>query len=92
MPGACDGLGYTSLMAKLENQDAIFRAALALPQDARADLADKLLESLSEVDNSEIEARWVREAEERISAYERGEIASIPGHEVFAGLRSRQKG
>ena len=79
-------------MAKLENQDAIFRAALALPQDARADLADKLFESLSEIDDPKIDARWAQEAEDRISAYERGEIASIPGNEVFAGLRSRQKG
>jgi putative addiction module component (TIGR02574 family) len=78
-------------MAKLD-QDAIYRAALSLPQDARADLADKLFESLSEVANPDIDARWAREAEDRVSAYERGEIASVPGHEVFAALRSRQKG
>ena len=72
-------------MAMLENRDEIFRAALSLPQDARADLADKLLESLGEVD-----ARWAKEAEDRILAYERGEIAAIPGDEVFAALRSRR--
>jgi hypothetical protein len=72
-------------MATLENRDEIFRAALSLPQDARADLADRLLESLGEVD-----ARWAKEAEDRILAYERGEIAAIPGDQVLAALRSRR--
>lgn len=71
-------------MATLANRDEIFRAALSLPQDARADLADRLLESLGEVD-----ARWAKEAEDRILAYERGEIAAIPGDQVLAALRSR---
>lgn len=72
-------------MATLANRDEIFRAALSLPQDARADLADRLLESLGEVD-----ARWAKEAEDRILAYERGEIAAIPGDQVLAALRSRR--
>jgi len=68
-----------------ENRDDIFRAALSLPPDARADLAKRLLESLGEVD-----ARWAQEAEDRILGYERGEIAALPGDEVFAALRSRR--
>jgi hypothetical protein len=72
-------------MATLANRDEIFRAALSLPQEARADLADRLLESLGEVD-----ARWAKEAEDRILAYERGEIAAIPGDQVLAALRSRR--
>lgn len=72
-------------MATLANRDEIFRAALSLPQEARADLADRLLESLGEVD-----ARWAEEAEDRILAYERGEIAAIPGDQVLAALRSRK--
>ena len=75
-------------MAMPANQDEIFRAALSLPQDARADLADRLLESLGEV--AAVEARWAKEAEDRILAYERGEIAAIPGEQVFAALRSRR--
>lgn len=75
-------------MATLENRDEIFRAALSLPQEARADLADKLLESLGEV--AAVEARWAKEAEDRILAYERGEIAAIPGDQVLAALRSRK--
>lgn len=76
-------------MATLENRDDIFRAALSLPQDARADLADKLLESLGEA--AAVDARWAKEAEDRILAYERGEIAAIPGDQVLAALRSRRR-
>ena len=76
-------------MATLENRDEIFRAALSLPQDARADLADRLRESLSEV-TATVDARWAHEAEDRILAYERGEIAAIPGDRVLAALRSRR--
>ena len=71
-------------MATLANRDEIFRAALSLPRDARAELADRLLESLGEAD-----ARWAKEAEDRILAYERGEIAAIPGDQVLSALRSR---
>jgi hypothetical protein len=71
--------------------DEILRAALALPQEARAELADKLLLSLDDADQDEIDARWAREAEDRISAFERGEISAIPGDEVFVSLKSRRR-
>lgn len=71
--------------------DEILRAALALPQEARAELADKLLLSLDDADQDEIDARWAREAEDRISAYDRGEILAIPGEEVFASLKSHRR-
>lgn len=67
----------------------IFRAALALPQETRAALAEELLESLGDSDRRAIDARWAQEAEARILAFERGEIAAIPGHEVFSAIRSR---
>ncbi|HWN44811.1 MAG TPA: addiction module protein [Thermoanaerobaculia bacterium] len=75
-------------MATLENPDEIFRAALSLPQDVRADLADRLRESLGEV--AAVDERWAHEAEDRILAYERGEIAAVPGDRVLAALRSRR--
>ena len=77
-------------MATLENRDEILHAAMMLPEDERADLAERLLESLGDADQREIDARWAREAEDRILAYERGEIVAIPGHEVFAELRARE--
>jgi putative addiction module component (TIGR02574 family) len=74
----------------MDKDDEIFRAALSLPGEARAELADRLLESLDESDQDEIDARWTREAEGRIAAFERGEISAIPGDEVFTSLKFRR--
>ena len=83
------------------SRDEIFRAALSLPDEARAELADRLLDSLNvradgdeeeeDIDEAEIEALWAREAEDRLAAYYRGEITAIPGEEVFASLKFRDK-
>lgn len=79
------------------SRDEIFRAALALPQEARAELADRLLQSLDDADQEEFDQEehdrlWAREAEDRIAACDRGELAEIPGEEVFASLKFRDKG
>jgi putative addiction module component (TIGR02574 family) len=74
------------------SKDEIFRAALALSEDARAELAGQLLESLDDSDQDDeeaIERLWALEAEDRIAAYERGEIAAIPVEEVLASLKRR---
>jgi len=73
------------------SKDEIFRAALSLNQEVRAELADRLLESLdeSDQDQEELDRLWTREAENRLAAYERGEIAAIPGEAVFASLKHR---
>lgn len=75
------------------SKDEIFRAALALSEQARAELADRLLESLdeSDQDQEEIDRLWVLEAEARLAAFERGEMAEIPGDEVFASLELGKK-
>ena len=71
--------------------ERILRAALSLPEADRADLADRLLMSLDADDQREIDALWAQEAESRIEGYEKGEIEAIPGEEVLAGVRARQR-
>jgi hypothetical protein len=78
------------------SKDEIFRAALSLPEDARAELAHRLVESLDDadqevLDQDEWDRLWAREAEDRIAAYDRGELAEIPAEEVFASLKFRDK-
>ncbi|HEV2852965.1 MAG TPA: addiction module protein [Thermoanaerobaculia bacterium] len=75
----------------MAKDDEIFRAALSLPEESRAELADRLLQSLDESDQDEIDARWAREAEDRIAAFERGEIVAISGDEVFSSLKFRRE-
>lgn len=57
--------------------------ALSLPEEVRVALAEQLLESLDSADQREIDARWAKEAEDRIDAYDRGEVAAFPTDEVF---------
>ena len=75
----------------LTNFDEIFSAALALPAEARAMLADRLLESLDGPDQKRIDALWAEEAERRDQEIEDGIVTPIPGEEVMNRLRARYK-
>lgn len=60
------------------------RQARSLSAEERARLAEMLLESLQDAPLAEIEAAWDREIEERVAAYDRGELQTHPAEEVFA--------
>lgn len=51
-------------------------------------LIDLLWESLDEDRTGEIEAKWAVESEDRIDAYERGELSAIDGPSAMEELRS----
>jgi putative addiction module component (TIGR02574 family) len=57
--------------------------ARSLPADYRARLAEVLLESLQGT-LSDVEAAWSREIEERVAAYDRGELQTFAAEDVFA--------
>ena len=61
--------------------------ARSLSADERARLAEILLESLQDAPLAEVEAAWNREIEERVAAYDRGELQTHPAEEVFAEAR-----
>ena len=65
--------------------------ALSLPPRSRAKLAEKLLQSLDDTRQSEIDRLWADEIEDRIDAYEKGNLKAIPGKEVFRRLKPRKK-
>ena len=78
------------------SREEVFRAALSLSEEARAELAHRLLESLHEedqgiLDQEEWDRLWAKEAGDRIAACDRGEMAEIPGEEVFASLKFRNQ-
>jgi putative addiction module component (TIGR02574 family) len=61
----------------------ILRDALNLSPTDRAELVEQLLASFDFPARQEIDAAWAKEAEDRIDAYERGEIEAIPASDVF---------
>ena len=69
----------------------IFEEALGLPASEKALLAEQLLASLDLASSNSIDEMWAREAENRIDAYERGEIKAIPAKEVFEKIDSKKQ-
>ncbi len=61
---------------------AIFDAALALPEAERAALAERLLESLSSELDGLSEAEWLVELERRSADFERGTAEAISWSEL----------
>jgi putative addiction module component (TIGR02574 family) len=61
--------------------------ALALPSEARALLADRLVESLDPAEDGYIRQLWMREAHRRAEEVRSGEVKAIPADEVFAQVR-----
>lgn len=67
-------------------KNELFDAVLALPQDDRAELADRLLESLGETDRREVDDAWAAEVEARLRAFAEGRTRVVPSEEVFRTL------
>jgi putative addiction module component (TIGR02574 family) len=63
--------------------------ARALSAEDRAKLAEALLESLHPP-LSEIQKAWAEEIEQRVAAFDRGEISAYPAEDVFADARRVQ--
>ncbi|HYN11862.1 MAG TPA: addiction module protein [Burkholderiales bacterium] len=61
--------------------------ARALTPEERARLAEVLLESLQDPPIAKIKAAWDREIEERVAAYDRGELQAFSAEDVFAEAR-----
>lgn len=61
----------------------IERQARKLTPEERAKLAETLLESL-QLSSSDIEAAWAQEIEDRVDAFNRGEIPTYAAEDVFA--------
>lgn len=60
----------------------ILKEVLNLKPSEKAELVDKLLSSLDKPDK-EMDKLWAQEAEDRIDAYERGEIKAVTLQEVL---------
>jgi hypothetical protein len=61
----------------------VFEEALLLPHEERAKLAERLLSSLDSPRRQRVDRLWAREAEERLAAFERGEIKTVSAREAL---------
>lgn len=64
----------------------ILAEALELPPLERAELVENILSSFEFQSGKTIDALWAQEAEDRIDAFERGEMSAIPAKDIFAEI------
>ena len=72
--------------------EEILSAALELPPETRAMLAEYLLLSLDGPNQKQIDDAWAEEAERRMREIEEGKVEAIDGELVMQRLRARFKG
>ena len=65
----------------------ILEYALSLPADERIELVERLLASLDSLARDDTDRLWGQECEDRIEAFERGEIPTVPAKDVFDNVR-----
>lgn len=76
-------------MSKVGEQ--ILAEALKLPPVERAELIENLFFSFEFPSRKIIDELWAQEVEDRIDAFERGEIATISAEEVFARIEKQKQ-
>ena len=67
--------------------EQVAAAALELPSEARALLADRLVESLDPAEDGYIRQLWATEAKRRRDEVRSGRVRTIPGDEALARVR-----
>jgi putative addiction module component (TIGR02574 family) len=71
----------------MATSEEIFRDAVALPPDVRAELTERLIASLANDVGPEITNEQLMEVRRRIAQVESGEVKLIPGDEVLSRVR-----
>jgi putative addiction module component (TIGR02574 family) len=64
----------------------ILAEALELPPVERAELVENLLSSFEFQSRKAVDALWAQEVEDRIDAFDRGEMTAISVKDVFAEI------
>ena len=72
------------------SSEQILKEALALPLQERAELLERLLGTFQSPPDQRLDELWAREAEDRLDAFERGELKAVPAEEVFDRIRQRR--
>jgi putative addiction module component (TIGR02574 family) len=69
--------------------EKVLAEALELPPLERAELVEELLTSFEFPSEKSVDELWGKEAEDRIDAFERGDLSSIPAKKVFEKISNK---
>jgi putative addiction module component (TIGR02574 family) len=75
---------------KVDSKKVLADALQLLPAE-RASLIEDLLSSFNFPGRDEIDNLWACEVEDRIEAYDRGEMGSVPATQIFEKLNQQRK-
>ncbi|GAB7026589.1 addiction module protein [Geotalea toluenoxydans] len=75
----------------MHSKKDVLAEALALPPIERAALVEELLSSFEFSGKERLDRLWAAESEERIDAYERGELVAAPLESVFEKINAWKK-
>lgn len=82
-----DGEEYASHVSP--DVEQIAKDLLKLPSSSRAELADRLIQSIEDFTTPDIEQAWKIEVAKRIHEYESGVVQGIPAEDVFNAAREK---
>lgn len=72
------------------SSEQILKQALALTLQERAELVEQLIATFQTPPDPHIDELWAREAEDRLDAYDRGELKAVSAEEVFNRIKQRR--
>ncbi|MCI0416168.1 addiction module protein [bacterium] len=72
-----------------QKAEKILSEAIELPPIERAELIEQLLSSFEFPSRKSIDDLWAAEVEDRIDAYEKGQLLSIPAKQVFDRINKK---
>jgi putative addiction module component (TIGR02574 family) len=72
------------------NAEKILQEALNLPPQERAEVLEHLLATFQKPPDPELDKLWAQEAEDRLEAYDRGDLGSVSAEEVFAKIEQQR--
>ena len=71
------------------SSEQILKQAMALPLQERVELVEQLLATFQSPPDPQLDELWARESEERLDAYDRGELKAVSSEEVFDRIKRR---
>ena len=72
------------------NAEALSAQAVKLSPEERMEVVERILDSLDEPDPA-LDALWAKEADDRLTAYRRGELKAVALSEVIAKYQVNSK-
>ncbi len=61
-----------------------------MPLQDRAEILERLLATFQEPPDPDLDKLWAQEAEDRLVAYDRGELGSVSAEEVYARIEQQR--